>query len=51
MPTPTFGLRLMLGEVADVITTGQRVLPRKAFELGYAFRFPEIDGALADALK
>ncbi|MBL8795345.1 MAG: TIGR01777 family oxidoreductase [Planctomycetia bacterium] len=51
MPTPGFGLRLMLGEVANVVTSGQRVLPHKAKELGYEFRFAGIDGALADVLK
>jgi uncharacterized protein (TIGR01777 family) len=51
MPTPGFGLRLMLGEVAEVITTGQRVLPRRAAALGYSFQFPTIDAALADVLK
>ena len=40
-------LRLMLGEVASVITTGQRVLPKKAPELGYVFKYPH----LADALR
>jgi uncharacterized protein (TIGR01777 family) len=50
MPTPAFALRLMLGEVADIITQGQKVLPKKALELGYAFRFPELDAALANIL-
>ncbi len=50
MRTPKFMLRLMLGQVATVITTGQRVLPRKALELGYVFKFPDIDSALADVL-
>ncbi len=48
--TPRFALRLMLGEVASVITTGQRVLPKRALALGYQFKFPEIDAALADVL-
>lgn len=48
--TPGFALRLMLGEGAEIITTGQNVLPKKALDLGYSFRFPEIDGALADVL-
>ena len=48
--TPRFMLRVMLGEVADVITTGQRVVPRRARELGYGFKFPEIDSALGDLL-
>jgi uncharacterized protein (TIGR01777 family) len=48
MPTPAFALRLALGEVADVITTGQRVLPKMPLALGLQFRFPTIDAALAD---
>jgi uncharacterized protein len=51
MPTPGFMLKLMLGEVADVVLNGQRVLPRKAVALGYRFKFPEIAAALADAVK
>jgi uncharacterized protein len=47
-PTPAVALRLLLGEVADVVTTGQRVLPRKAPALGYQFQFPTIDMALRD---
>jgi uncharacterized protein len=47
-PTPGFALKLLLGEVADVVTNGQRVLPRKALALGYPFRYPTIDGALAE---
>jgi uncharacterized protein (TIGR01777 family) len=50
LPTPRFMLRVTLGEVADVITTGQRVLPRRGLALGYIFKFPEIDSALADVL-
>jgi uncharacterized protein (TIGR01777 family) len=48
--TPKFMLRAMLGEVASVVTTGQRVVPKKALGLGYQFRFPGIDQALADVL-
>ena len=51
MPTPGFALRLVLGEVAEVITTGQRVAPAKALALGYEFQYPEIDGAFAAILK
>ena len=49
--TPGFMLKLGLGEVADVIVAGQRVLPRKALEWDYAFRFPLIDSALADLVS
>jgi uncharacterized protein (TIGR01777 family) len=51
MPTPGFGLRLLLGEVADVITTGQRVIPERALALGMQFRFPTVDQALADVVR
>jgi uncharacterized protein (TIGR01777 family) len=50
-PTPALGLRMLLGKVADVITTGQRVLPKKALALGYQYQFPEIDSALAEILS
>jgi uncharacterized protein (TIGR01777 family) len=39
-------LRLVLGEVATMITTGQKVLPEKATALGYKFKYPELEGAL-----
>jgi uncharacterized protein len=51
LPTPKFMLRLMLGKVASVVTTGQRVLPRRALGLGYQFQFPEIDGAMKAAVS
>src|SRR5262249_22600422 len=51
LPTPGFALRMMLGEVADVVLTGQKVLPRKALALGYAFKSPTLEEALKDLLK
>jgi uncharacterized protein len=51
LKTPGFMLRLMLGKVAEVLTTGQRVLPRKALAAGYPFRFADVDSALRDILK
>jgi uncharacterized protein (TIGR01777 family) len=49
--TPAFALRLGLGEVAGLINTGQRVLPKKALTLGYTFKYPTVDVALADILR
>jgi uncharacterized protein (TIGR01777 family) len=51
LPTPAFGLRLLLGEAAEVITTGQRVLPARALTLGYQFRHPEVGPALRQLVK
>lgn len=51
LPVPGFALRLKFGEVADVLTTGQRVIPRKAMALGYSFQFPQVDAALVNLLS
>lgn len=51
LPVPEFAIHTVLGEMADLVTTGQRVLPRKAQALGYEFRFPELEPALRDLLK
>ena len=48
MPTPPIALRLLLGERAGVLTASQRVSAARAQESGYAFRQPQIDGALRD---
>jgi uncharacterized protein (TIGR01777 family) len=44
--TPGFGLKLALGEVADVIVTGQKVIPKRTMEAGYSFKYPTLEGAL-----
>ena len=49
-PTPGFMLKLMLGQAADIITTGQRVFPKKAQAAGYVFKFTDIEAALRDLL-
>lgn len=43
LPAPAFALKLALGEFADYIVTGQRVVPAHAKALGYHFRYPELD--------
>ena len=45
-PVPAFAAALMLGEGATVLTGGQRVVPRRTLETGYAFRYPALDEAL-----
>ncbi|MDB5350467.1 MAG: hypothetical protein JWN86_1714 [Planctomycetota bacterium] len=45
---PDSMLNLILGEVAQIVTTGQKVLPRKAERLGYQFRYPVLAEALAN---
>jgi uncharacterized protein len=50
LAVPTFALRVMLGEGADMLLTGQRVLPRRTQERGYRFTFTELTAALANLL-
>jgi uncharacterized protein (TIGR01777 family) len=50
-PTPASAVRLVAGEMAEVILASQRVVPEKALALGYRFRFPDLDGALRDLLR
>ena len=47
VPAPAFAVRLVLGEMAETILTGQRVFPDKAHELGFDFRYPTLESALA----
>jgi len=46
LPAPAFALRAVLGEMADVIVTGQQVLPAKAHAFGFEFMHPKLEGAL-----
>ena len=48
---PAMVLRLALGEMADVLLTGQRVLPRAAERLGYRWQYPEVLGALRASVR
>jgi uncharacterized protein len=51
LPIPGMTLDLMFGrEFGQVMRGGQRVVPRRALDLGYEFRHPELDEALEDLL-
>ena len=49
-PVPALAVRALYGEMAEIVTTGQRVIPRRAQELGYAFGHTDLDEALRSAL-
>lgn len=44
MPAPA--VRLLVGEMAHLLLTGQRVVPARALREGFRFRFPDLPGAL-----
>ena len=51
MPVPKFAVAALRGgELADVVAGGARVIPRRALDLGYEFRHPELDEAMRSAL-
>jgi uncharacterized protein len=50
IPVPTFGLKLLFGEMARVLLESQRAQPKVAENGGYQFRFPELTAALRDLL-
>lgn len=47
-PAPAFGLRLVLGEFADVLLASQRVLPKALEAGGFTFRYPTLEAALRE---
>ena len=51
LPAPEFMMRLVLGEFADALLTGQRVIPKKLLDAGFRFNFPTIAEALKDLLE
>ena len=51
LPVPAFAVKLLYGDMAEIVTTGQRVLPARLEQLGYAFRHPDLEAALRDVLR
>jgi uncharacterized protein len=51
LPIPAFALKLLFGEMAQILLESQRVAPRTAETAGFRFRFPQLAPALADLLR
>jgi uncharacterized protein (TIGR01777 family) len=50
LPLPAFALKLMLGQMSEVVLASQRVIPEAAVRAGFTFDYPDIFGALAKIL-
>ena len=50
-PVPGLALKLLFGEMGEILLASQRVTPKATQSAGFQFRFPEIAPALADVLK
>lgn len=50
LPAPGFAVRAILGEFANEVLEGQRVVPQRLLDGGYVFRHPELEPALRHVL-
>jgi uncharacterized protein (TIGR01777 family) len=51
MPTPAAPVKLLLGEQADLLLEGQRVVPARLLQSGFRFMFPDARSALTDLCR
>jgi NAD dependent epimerase/dehydratase family enzyme len=49
-PVPALAVRLLYGEMGDVVLNGHRAIPKRLEERDFTFRFPDVDEALNDLL-
>lgn len=50
LPVPEFALKLLLGEMANVVMQSQRVLPQASLDKGFVFQHADLTGALEDLI-
>jgi uncharacterized protein (TIGR01777 family) len=50
LPVPGAALHVLYGEMAEIVTSGARVMPAKPLVLGYEFAHPHLEEALRSAL-
>jgi uncharacterized protein len=48
---PGFALELALGEMSTIVLDGQYVMPKRALEFGFNFKYPRVDQALEQIVK
>lgn len=46
LPMPAPVLKLLFGEMSDILLYGQRVVPKRLLEAGFQFRYPQLSQAL-----
>ncbi|HET6271684.1 MAG TPA: TIGR01777 family oxidoreductase [Bacteroidota bacterium] len=50
-PVPAVMMKLLLGEMSEIVLTGQKVIPSRLLENSYRFRFPHLQEALEDVVR
>lgn len=51
LPVPDFALELLLGDGAQVVLEGQKVLPKKTESLGFDYQYPDLESALREIIS
>lgn len=51
LAAPAFALKLLLGEMSQVLLDSQRAVPEAIVRAGFTFDYPDVYGALAEAVK
>lgn len=51
LPAPAFGLKILFGEMSEILLEGQRAIPKKLLTAGYEFKYPEVGAALKDVIE
>lgn len=51
LPAPTFGLRLLLGEMANVVLNSTRVIPKRLEQHNFNYKFSDLGNAVIDLVK
>jgi uncharacterized protein (TIGR01777 family) len=49
-PVPALAIKALYGEMSEIVTEGQRAVPKRALEGGYVYAHPDLDEALTSAL-
>jgi len=47
LPMPEAALRLLFGEMSEILLVSDRMLPQRLLEAGFRFRYPQLEAALA----
>jgi uncharacterized protein (TIGR01777 family) len=50
LPVPGVAVKLLYGEMAETVTTGQRAIPARLGDSGFEFRYPDVEPALKEVL-
>ncbi len=51
LPVPAFAIEALLGDGAIVVLEGQQVIPKRALETGFEYKYPNLQSALTQILN